>query len=127
VQDEWWHLSCMPRKFNFRFDFFFATKLKMKNLFVGYMNQCVEKCVRAISSRSHFVAGYFVVGSSRDKIVNFTLNSISSYRRSSTMGFTSFYSTRRNDSIRNDRRRNNPEPKILYRAWPKILRKFSGH
>jgi hypothetical protein len=38
----------------------------------------------------------------RDKIVNFSLNSISSYRRSSTIGFTSFYGTRRNDPRRND-------------------------
>jgi hypothetical protein len=36
--------------------------------------------------------------SSTDKIVNFTLNSIFSYRRSSTMGFTSFYGTRRKTS-----------------------------
>jgi hypothetical protein len=33
---------------------------------------------------------------------NFTLNSISSYRRSSTIGFTSFYGTRRNDPRRKD-------------------------
>jgi hypothetical protein len=38
----------------------------------------------------------------REKIVNFTLNSIFSYRRSSTMGFTSFYGTRRNDPRRKD-------------------------
>jgi hypothetical protein len=40
--------------------------------------------------------------SSRDEIVNFTLNSISSCRSSSTMGFTSFYVMRQNDPRCND-------------------------
>jgi hypothetical protein len=41
-----------------------------------------------------------------DKININNNNSISSYRRSSTMGFTSVYSTRRNDPRRNDPRQN---------------------
>jgi hypothetical protein len=47
-----------------------------------------------------FVTGGFDTGrygGFPDKIFIFTLNSISSYRRSSTMGFTSFYDTRRNN------------------------------
>jgi hypothetical protein len=49
--------------------------------------------------------------SSRDKIVNFTFKSISSYRRSSTMGFTSY--TVRDEMTRNEitPRRNNPATK----------------
>jgi hypothetical protein len=45
--------------------------------------------------------------------LNFSFNSISNYRRSSTMGFRSFYGTQRNDL-----RRNNPAAKWPATKWP---------